>query len=183
MPQEQLSHADDDARAQYYFAQAKRHGARYPRSFDWPSIEVLLNMANTYDLCSQRLLKTFADNGLSFAAFNVLSILSRRDDLSCSQKELCALLLVSRANVTEVVDTLVRKGLVERRTCEKDRRVCIVTITAEGMRMVDTVMPVHFALTRKVTAVLDDAEKKELSRLLTKLRIGVFSLLKEEGTI
>ena len=183
MSQEPFPAIDDDARAKYYFAQAKRHGERYPQSFDWPSIEVLLNMANTYDLCSQRLLKTFSDHGLSFAAFNVLSILSRREESACSQKELCSLLLVSRANVTEVVDTLIRKGLVARRSCEKDRRVCIVTITENGMRTVDDVMPVHFALTQKISAVLDKAEKKELSRLLTNLRGGVFSLLKQEGSI
>lgn len=183
MAQKRDEYDEDDIRARYYFDQARKHGERYNDAFDWPAVEVTLNMANTYDVCLQRLAKTFSEKGLSFAAFNVLSILSRREDHSCSQKDLSTLLLVSRANITEVVDTLIRKGYVSRRSCEKDRRVCIVTITEQGMAAVAALFPTHFALLKKITSGLSVAEKDALSRLLTKLRNGVFALRREEGSV
>jgi len=46
--------------------------------------------------------------------------------------ELAAFLGLSRANATGLVDRLARRGLVERRHGEKDRRVVLVRLTASG---------------------------------------------------
>ncbi|MGQ4810044.1 hypothetical protein NKDENANG_03489 [Candidatus Entotheonellaceae bacterium PAL068K] len=43
------------------------------------------------------------------------------------------------STVTRVVHSLVEKGLVERRTGARDRRVCQVTLTPEGVDLLNTI--------------------------------------------
>ena len=43
-----------DRRAEYYWSQVKKHGAKYP-GFNWSSVEILLNLVYTYDIVSGHL--------------------------------------------------------------------------------------------------------------------------------
>ena len=40
-----------DRRGEYYWSQVKKHGGKYPE-FNWPSVEMLLNLVYTYDIVS-----------------------------------------------------------------------------------------------------------------------------------
>ncbi len=48
--------------------------------------------------------------------------------------ELSQRMMVSNGNITGLVDRLVRQGLIQRRPLPHDRRVHIVSLTAEGQR-------------------------------------------------
>jgi MarR family 2-MHQ and catechol resistance regulon transcriptional repressor len=100
-------------------------------------------------------------------------ILSRSDEEGCPMHELGELLLVSRANVTGLVDCLEQRGLVERAVHAGDRRVRLVRLTAKGGALLEGVLPRHYGEVRAALKVINNVEKAELSRLLTKLRRGV----------
>src|SRR5437016_14119783 len=51
--------------------------------------------------------------------------------------------LKSPNNMTSVVDTMERSGLVERRRCDKDRRVIYVDITDKGREIFAKLWPGH----------------------------------------
>src|ERR687896_767657 len=70
----------------------------------------------------------------------------------------------SKANATEVVDTLERRGLVERRRLEHDRRAAVVSITARGAELVDRLFPEHPPRGARAVAPLDDGEKRPPAR-------------------
>jgi len=84
--------------------------------------------------------------------------------------ELGELLLVSRANVTGLVDCLKRKGLVARVVSSDDRRVRLVRLTKKGERLIEEILPRHYSGVRDALEGMSDRTKADLSRLLTRLR-------------
>ena len=154
-----------------YYEGVRLRGRAYP-GFDWPSTAVILNLLLAHAELQAHIALRLSRFGLSVTSFNILMILSRRDGDDCFLHELSDMLLVSRANVTGVVDTLVRKGLAERRAHEGDRRKCRVQITGEGKRRLKKLLPGHFREHRAITAGLTAPEKKQLSALLARLGEG-----------
>ena len=78
-------------------------------------------------------------------------------------------LRTSKANATEIVDTLERRGLVRRHRLAHDRRAAAVTITAHGEELVDRLFPEHAERVALAFAPLDDDEKRTLAELCRKL--------------
>src|ERR1700754_2735368 len=117
-----------DKREHHYLDRMRHHSRNY-REFHWPSVELLVNLFYTYDVVHTRLAREAGRERLSTAAFNVMMILSRCGDGGCPMREVGELLLVSRANVTGLIDCLERRGLVERAASAEDRRVRLVRLT------------------------------------------------------
>jgi MarR family 2-MHQ and catechol resistance regulon transcriptional repressor len=158
-----------DQRSDYYWSQVKKHGAKYPE-FNWSSVEVLLSLVYTYDIVSGSLGEKTSPFGLTKAGFSVLMILSRSQSKACKQNEISQLMLVSRANITGLVDSLVRQGLVERTNDPHDRRVNMVKILPKGEKVLESLLPGYYKHIHHICSVLSSAEKKVLSDLLTRLR-------------
>jgi MarR family 2-MHQ and catechol resistance regulon transcriptional repressor len=160
-------------RREHHYLDRMRHHSRSYREFHWPSVELVINLFYTYDVLYTRLAREAEREGLSTAAFNVLMILSRRGEDGCPMSELGELLLVSRANVTGLVDCLERRGLVGRAASAEDRRVKLVRLTRAGASLLEGVLPRHYGELRAAMRGLSVKEKSDLSKLLTKLRHGV----------
>jgi len=158
-----------DRRAEYYWSQVKKHGEKYP-TFNWPSVEVLLNLVYTYDVVSGHMAQQTSPFGITKAGFSVLMILSRSQSKACKQNEISQLLLVSRANITGLVDSLVRTGLVERTNDPHDRRVNMVRILPKGEKLLEGLLPGYYRHVHDICSVFTAAEKKTLNDLLTRLR-------------
>ncbi len=85
------------------------------------------------------------------------------------QVDLGRKILKSGGNITLVVDNLEKRGLVERRRDEKDRRYIMVHLTAEGQRLVSSLFPSHVEGIQQEMSILSAAEQEELGRLCRKL--------------
>ena len=106
--------------------------------------------------------------GLSGSGFSVLVVLATAG----GELELRALrhrLRTSKANATEIVTTLVSRGLVERSRLPQDRRTATVTLTARGRELVDRLFPEHTERVAEAFSVLDEHEKRSLAELCRKL--------------
>ena len=158
-----------DQRGDYYLSQVKKSGAQYP-TFDWPSVEMLLNLSYTYDIVSGNLSAKITPFGITRAGFNVLRILSRSETKSCKQNEISELMLVSRANITGLVDSLYRKGLVDRINDPQDRRVNMIKILPKGEKLLDSLLPGYYLHMKDMCTVFTANEKKVFNGLLTRLR-------------
>jgi DNA-binding MarR family transcriptional regulator len=161
--------AGGDHREHHYLNRMRHHSGKYAE-FHWPSVELLVNLAYTYDVVHSHLARKLDACDLSLGAFNVLMILSRCEDEGSPMHELGELLLVSRANVTGLVDYLARKGLVERAEDERDRRVRLVKLTKVGEKFLESILPAHYTRVREMFKGVSNREKAQLSELLTKLR-------------
>ncbi len=159
-------------REEYYGEGARRYGRRY-KNFHWTSVEILFNLIYTYDVTATHLARRLSTHELSLSAFNVLMILNRSEGKGCALRELSDLLLVTRANVTGLVDCLVERKLVERFEDKRDRRIRIARITDRGEKLLETILPDYYSMVRELARGLNKDEKAALSKLLTKMRESV----------
>jgi MarR family 2-MHQ and catechol resistance regulon transcriptional repressor len=179
---DELTQLEPDRREHHYLDRMRHHSSKY-QDFHWPSVELLVNLIYTCDVLRTRLARAVEAQGLSPAAFNVLMILSRNEGRGCPMHELGEVLLVSRANVTGLVDCLERKKLVERVADPADRRVRLVCITKPGQQLLEKLAPDHYASVREMLKEVKNSEKATLNALLTKLRRSVQHSVQKGKTI
>ena len=116
----------------------------------------------------RRLAGDLEREGLSAAGFSVLVVLVTAGG-ELELRTLRRRLHTSKANATEIVDTLERRGLVGRHRLEHDRRAAAVTLTPAGQGAVERLFPEHSARVERAFAVLDEREKRSLAEICRKL--------------
>ncbi|QRV01973.1 winged helix-turn-helix transcriptional regulator [Arcanobacterium phocisimile] len=86
----------------------------------------------------ERMRKTvFARNALESWEFDMLTALRRQPDHTLTAGQLMKETLVSSGTVTNRLDRMARKGLLERHTDERDGRIVHVKATALGIERAD----------------------------------------------
>jgi len=110
--------------------------------------------------------------GLSAGARQVLAVLDG-DGGSLSPTTIAGRLIITTASMTSLLDTLQRRGLVQRAPDVEDRRRVVVTITSEGRRIIRRLLPDMLALQDEVAAALSPGDRAELVRLLSALHAGI----------
>lgn len=99
----------------------------------------------------------------------VLGLLKDADG-PCLPNYISERLIVSRATVTGVLDTLARRGLVRREPHPTDRRMVLVHLTKAGSRMAEKVrLTVHRAEAEWMST-LSNHERSQLTQLLGKVQ-------------
>ena len=73
------------------------------------------------------------NEGITFPQAMTLKALKDQDRM-CKMSDLAAMRLLTPAAATGIVDRLIHLGLVERNFDEKDRRVVLLALTAQGER-------------------------------------------------
>ncbi|MDH6108562.1 DNA-binding MarR family transcriptional regulator [Kitasatospora sp. MAP12-15] len=114
--------------------------------------------------------------GLTRPEFDILGAL-RRADHELTPTQLARESFASGAAVTKRLRLLEKRGLIARRTDERDRRVTHLSLTASGRELVDRLIPVMIANDRALLAGLTAEQNNELARALGHL------LLTLEGSI
>lgn len=82
--------------------------------------------------------------------YDVLWGLERADDQRLRMNELADKVVLSRSNLTRLVDRLEQAGLVERQRSEDDRRGAFAALTAEGKAMRKRMWPVYQSAIREL---------------------------------
>ncbi len=113
---------------------------------------------------------TLARHCLTSTQLGVLEAVLHKGPMS--HRDLGRKVLTSAANITDVVDKLEIRGLVERVRHGSDRRQVLVQLTPCGRRVIEGAFPSHAAAIAGAMASLDDAELAQLDRLLRKLGLG-----------
>lgn len=78
---------------------------------------------------------------------------------------------VTMGTLTISVNSLVKKGFVERIRSEEDRRVVLISLTAEGKKAFQYHQKFHEDMIRSIVGQLDADEKKVLQKSLSNLNI------------
>lgn len=82
-------------------------------------------------------------------------------------------LMLSSAGITNRLNRLEKRGLVQRTRDPNDRRGVLVELTAEGRSVLEQAVRANTTAERELVAVLDAAELDALARLLKKLLAGL----------
>lgn len=134
------------------------------------AIRTIIELTKSFDLLEDVLNRHFARFGLSYTKFNALMQLRNAGEHGLSLSELGERMLVSRANITGLVDRMERDDLVVREVDPRDRRVFRAKLTPKSMRLLDSILPLHAEFTREAMSGLTTGEKEQLIALLQKLR-------------
>src|ERR1700722_3914689 len=107
-----------------------------------------------------------AELGLSRGEFDVLAAL-RRADAPQTPGSLRTVTLVSAAAITKRVAALQRSGLVERAPNPADGRGVLISLTVEGVRVIDEAFPRVLGIEGRL---LSGLSRTQHARALTSLR-------------
>jgi DNA-binding MarR family transcriptional regulator len=109
-------------------------------------------------------------HGLTIGETNVLAALRRAGaPHTLTPTELYRSLLLSSAAMTHRLDRLEELGYVTRARAEHDRRQIRVSLTLDGLEVVDRVMDDYTAQLTQLLAALDVSRRDELERSLRAL--------------
>jgi MarR family transcriptional regulator, 2-MHQ and catechol-resistance regulon repressor len=100
-------------------------------------------------------------------------LLRHGSDEGMQLHDLGELLLVSRANITGLMDHLEDKGYVKRLVDPQDRRARHARITPKGEALLDEFMPVHYRNLKGLLHDLSGEERETLVGLLKKVRASM----------
>jgi DNA-binding MarR family transcriptional regulator len=148
-------------------AEAKR---RLP-DLDGDAMRIVLGLhrvtnALVYDLEST----VHRPRGWSWAGFRLLFVLWISGPLE--GRRVATLSGMSRAAVSNLVNTLARDGLVHRETSAEDARAVILSLTDSGRQQFDATFGEHNAREQQWSGLLSAPERRQLIRLLDKLTSG-----------
>ena len=161
-----------DRREAFYYERIRESGPQYP-GFDLLSSEATLNLLYTYDVFHQLAAHYMAEYGLSKSTLNLLMVLRHGSPDGMQLHDLGELLLVSKANITGLIDHLEAKGLVKRSIGTHDRRARFARITRKGEALLDKFVPVHYGNIRRLLGDLTEHDKQMLIKLLKKTRASL----------
>lgn len=130
--------------------------------------EAVMNTVRTADVLLDRIGRLLRPLGVTQAGALVLGILRDRGPMPPS--ELGERLIVSRATVTGLLDSLERRGLVRREPHEQDRRRLIVQVSDEGLAVLAELRPLVHDNEKRWLSDIPDAELRKLVQMLHKVQ-------------
>lgn len=138
-------------------------------SFATSQVKAQINLIYTYNWLRDKHAPIFKKHGILVQHFNVLKIIKGRHPQPAFPGHILEVMLDKKRDLTRLIDKLVSKGLLERRTCSSNRRRVEVFITEAGRAMVQHIED-DLRLVDQQTSYLSDKEAEQLSDLLDKLR-------------
>ncbi len=137
---------------------------------DVTPLEVLSRVSRLSRRLDLARVSAFADHGLEAWAFDVLTALRRAGaPYELSPGQLVHQTLVTSGTMTNRVDRLVRRGLVERSPSPHDRRGVLVRLTPAGRRTVDDAFSDLLSRERALLADLPPTDRQALADQLRRL--------------
>jgi DNA-binding MarR family transcriptional regulator len=111
-----------------------------------------------------------ADHGLTINDYDALLHLAHAEGNRLRRVDLAERLTLTASGVTRLLDGLEETGLVERATCESDRRVTYAVLTEAGRARLEAASDSHLAAIRAFFEErFSEKELDQLARLLARL--------------
>ncbi len=156
----------------YLFVQiAPDFEQRYPGASP-KATECAMNLVRTADLLEKRIASLLQPFGLSPATGLVLSILADTET-PVSPNQIAERLIISRASVTSLIDSLEKHGYVKRQPHQSDRRMLYIALTDSGRQVADQFRPIVHQHEQQWLNVLAEAEQERLIQTLHLLQAAL----------
>jgi MarR family transcriptional regulator, 2-MHQ and catechol-resistance regulon repressor len=104
---------------------------------------------------------------LNVTEFSVMEVLYQKGTLTIQQ--ICQNVLISSGSMTYVIDKLEKRGLLKRNACPNDRRAIHISLTQDGLNLMDTIMPKYLDMVDGLFEALDPEEAETFLKLLKKV--------------
>ena len=117
---------------------------------------------------SGALAESYSDRfGLSVPEWRVMAVLGRYTGISAA--EVAARTAMDKVAVSRAVSRLLEAGRIRRRFANADRRRSILELSSAGRRIYRRLTPILLRYQQDLLAALDDRERQQLDRILTRL--------------
>ena len=140
------------------------------KNFESEYHRAALNIMFTANWMGEQVLALMKKYGLSEQQYNVLRILRGQKGKPANLFTIQERMIHKMSNATRLVEKLRLKGLVERITCEDNRRMVEITITKKGLNLLEEMQPYMSENHNQMFNQLSEKEAKQLSDLLDKMR-------------
>ena len=122
--------------------------------------KVVIGIMRASNLLIDDLKKTLKNYPVNVTEFAVMEFLYSKGEKNI--QEIRDRILLASGSATYVVDNLEKKGYVNRKISQKDKRVTYLKLTEVGKKIMDDIFPIHKINTKKI---FDDLTKEELVTL------------------
>ncbi|MBA3984066.1 MAG: MarR family transcriptional regulator [Acidimicrobiia bacterium] len=140
---------------------------------DVSPINVIGRVSRLSRLVDRRLAENFARYGIEAWMYDVLATLRRSGEpYELTAGDLVRQTMVTTGAITNRIDRLEQRGLVERASAD-DRRKVIVRLTKQGLDAVEEVVVDHMATERQILADLSSRQQHDLAHLLRKTLLAL----------
>ncbi|MET8952637.1 MarR family winged helix-turn-helix transcriptional regulator [Streptomyces sp. NPDC004393] len=137
---------------------------------DTAAMEVFGRIFRLSRAMGDRMEKAYADYGISRGEFDVLATLRRSGEpYTLSPRRLSATLMLTTGGMTGRLDKLEAAGLLRRSPDPHDRRGLRVTLTEEGLRLIDEAVGAGLAVQAEALTALNERQTSQLAELLRQL--------------
>lgn len=137
---------------------------------DVSAMGVIGRLARVQRLVEAEVRATFARHDLDAPSFDVLATLRRNAAAGgLTPASLMRSGMVTSGAITQRLDRLEERGLVQRSPSDADRRSVLVSLTEAGRALVDATLPDHVATEERLLAGLDPARREQLAGTLRTL--------------
>lgn len=140
---------------------------------------LVFNLLRTHQQLSPYVGAHLRTQRLTASQLNAMLVLRTAGAAGLRMGEIGQKLVVTKSNVTGLVDRLERQGLVAR-AGHRDRRATTVRLTPAGADLLKRAVPRHARILAGLTGGLATKDKRALIRLLAKLRRAM-RLARQEG--
>lgn len=141
---------------------------------DVSPMEVIGRVSRLSRLVDRKLAENFARHGIEAWMYDVLATLRRSGEpCELTAGDLGEQTMITTGAMTNRIDRLEERGLVERDTAPDDRRKVIVRLTPQGLSLVDEVAAGHLEVERGILATLTDRQRGQLIDALRTLLVGL----------
>ena len=131
--------------------------------------KAMVNLQFTQLAISNKLGEVFKRSNISAQQYNVLRILRGQYPNSASIGLIKERMLDKNSDVSRIIDRLKRKKLLERKECKLDRRQKDVTISDEGLKLLET-LDEDLSSIEKVIANVSEEDAVKLNSILDEIR-------------
>ena len=140
-----------------------------PRRLPWdlPRFRNWIAVARVHQLWKKVFGEALAPLGIQLAHYDVLANIAHVPGLT--QQALAEKLLVGRSAMSMLLPELERRGLIERRSDEADRRVRRLWLTEAGTTLTDKAMAIHVVRLEAMMTVLSDAECESIGEMMRRI--------------
>ena len=146
-------------------------GQRYPGA-SATATESAMNLVRTADLLVKRIGKLLQPFDLTPASALVLGILADAD-APLPPNQIAERLILSRATITGLVDSLERRGYVRRMPHTTDRRMLLIELTDDGRRIAHEYRVLVHQNQKVWLAALSEQEQGQLIHALHQLQAAL----------
>ncbi|MBO2448930.1 MarR family transcriptional regulator [Actinomadura barringtoniae] len=135
----------------------------------WP-MAIIGRLSRLSRMLDRGLREFFAEHGLERFEFDVLATLRRSGEpYELTAGALLKASMVTSGAITNRIDRMEAKGLVERIRDTGDRRSVRIRLTPAGLELIDKLVGLHVANEARMLAGLDPADRDQLEGLLRNL--------------